>query len=32
MIHDSEFDLFYQTVSEKAERVDDLNEPDLPRK
>ena len=29
---DSDFDLFYQTVSKKAEKIYDLNEPVLPRK
>ena len=28
----SDFDLFYQTVSKKAETIDDLNKPVLPRK
>ena len=32
MRNDSNFDLFYQRVSKKAERSDDLNEPVLPRK
>ena len=32
MRNDSDFDLFYQTVRKKAERIDDLNELVLPRK
>ena len=32
MRNDSDFDFFYQTVRKKAEKVDDLNEPFLPRK
>ena len=32
MRNDSDFDLFYQTVSKKVERIDDLNKPVLPRK
>ena len=32
MRNDSGFDLFYQTVRKKAEKVGDLNEPFLPRK
>ena len=32
MRNDSDFDLFYQTVSKKAEKIDGLNEPVLPRK
>ena len=32
MRNDSDFDLFYQTVCKKTEKVDDLNEPRLPRK
>ena len=32
MRNDSDFDLFYQTVRKKAERIDALNEPVLPRK
>ena len=32
MRNDSDFDLFYQTVCKKTEKVDDLNEPCLPRK
>ena len=32
MRNDSDFDLFYQTVGKKAERIDDLNEPVLSRK
>ena len=32
MRNDSDFDLFYQTVRKKAARIDDLNEPVLPRK
>ena len=31
MRNDSDFDLFQQTVSKKAERIDNLNEPVLPR-
>ena len=32
MLHNSDFDLFYQTVTKKAERIDDFNEADFPRK
>ena len=32
MRNDSDFDLFYQTVRKKAQRIDDLNELVLPRK
>ena len=32
MRNHSDFDLFYQTVSKKAETIDDLNKPVLPRK
>ena len=32
MRSDSDFDLFYQTVNKKAEKIDDLNEQVLPRK
>ena len=32
MRSNSDFDLFHQTVSKKAKRIDDLNEPVMPRK